>query len=688
MKIDKVIVKGFRSFKEETTIDLGDVTGAIGGNGTGKSSFLLALNKLFGLTQKDRTIKNEDFFVQPGENIDDVEEREILIEVKLTFPELVNDEGGGTSIPSCFQNMVVDASDSPEPPYCRVRLTSTYSRDQLGDGYINTKVSWVKTPYNSFRGSSEEILSEFRHTDRDRIKVIYVPAARDPYAQLQEFSGSLIGKFVKSINWSSDPETTLKSTVQGAKSSLAGELGVKVINQSVEKMWGELSPSFRTFRPRLSFIDDDVKKMLKNVTMEFEGDDQQRSTKVQDLSDGEKSLFYFSLLKSALDLKGAFLKSNNVKIEGSSETEITINELYDSEKLNLPSLTILAIEEPENHLSPHHFGYLVESFKQVAAQDSIQTIFSSHSPSIISRVNPEDIRYLKLKNGGSNVKRLLMPKKDTDAFTYVKEAVRSYPELYFSKLVVLGEGDSEEVILKRLMEARGLPLDRTHVSIVPLGGRYVNHFWRLLNDLEIPFVTLLDLDLGKDCADWDRIKYCIRQLIEIGYPLETIDSGLSDTQLNEMHTWKIGDGSELMTWVNSFEERFGVFFSSPLDIDYMMLESFLDEYKRTISPPDRGPTPIPKSADPNYSLASSSIVRRVFGEWDDACLFYDLNLLNYYKYFFLSKGKPLTHKVALSYLSNEELIERLPNTLKRLLDKVELILRNLEMNDDNGASIL
>jgi len=52
----------------------------------------------------------------------------------------------------------------------------------------------------------------------------------------------------------------------------------------------------------------------------------------------------------------------------------------------------------------------------------------------------------------------------------VKEAVLAFPELYFARLVVLGEGDSEEIVLPRAARALGLAFDQTFVSVVPLGG--------------------------------------------------------------------------------------------------------------------------------------------------------------------------------------------------------------------------
>jgi len=54
------------------------------------------------------------------------------------------------------------------------------------------------------------------------------------------------------------------------------------------------------------------------------------------------------------------------------------------------------------------------------------------------------------------------------------------------------------------------------VSFVPLGGRHVNHFWRLLNGLGIPYITLLDLDFGRPGGGWGRIKYALEQLLELG----------------------------------------------------------------------------------------------------------------------------------------------------------------------------
>ena len=98
----------------------------------------------------------------------------------------------------------------------------------------------------------------------------------------------------------------------------------------------------------------------------------------------------------------------------------------------------------------------------------------------------------------------------------------AYPDLYFANLVILGEGDSEEILLPKFWELQNGKTDLSGVSIVPLGGKHINHFWRLLNDLQIPHITLLDLDRERDGGGWGRIKYVLNQLIVYGYKREEL----------------------------------------------------------------------------------------------------------------------------------------------------------------------
>src|SRR5205823_2417285 len=254
---------------------------------------------------------------------------------------------------------------------------------------------------------------------------------------------------------------------------------------------------------------------------------------------------------------------------------------FDFAAAELPILTLFAIEEPENHLAPHYLARILDLLRRLATHAGAQVLLTSQSPAILGRVEPECVRHLRLgdTSGRAQIHSLTLPQVDEgEAYKYVKEAVRSYPELNFATAVVLGEGDSEEVVLPRAARVMNRPLDQRLVSVVPLGGRHVNHFWRLLRDLGIPHVTLLDLDRERYGGGWGRIHYALVQLRSFE-PALTVDRlRLTQEQLDGMPNWSLDDEALLQEWLQLLETH-GVFFSAPLDLDFLMLRAFPDAYR-------------------------------------------------------------------------------------------------------------
>lgn len=265
--------------------------------------------------------------------------------------------------------------------------------------------------------------------------------------------------------------------------------------------------------------------------------------------------------------------------------------------------------------------------------------------------------------------------------------------MYFSSLVVLGEGDSEEILIPKFLNLYMDDLDTVGISIVPLGGRHVNHFWKLLTHLNIPFITLLDLDTEREGGGWGRIKYAITQLIENGVEkskLLTVKNGrvLSDEELNDMHTWqeyKFIDG-----WIEMLE-RFDVYYSNPLDIDFLMIESFLNAYLKTL---EKNEGPLIKINDSDkqkriqeldegekntkeYQERIDSDVKRTLkknGGNGDTYTDVQRELMIWYNYFFLNRGKPVTHLQALNYVSEDLLKANSPSVFINMADKIRKIL--------------
>jgi putative ATP-dependent endonuclease of the OLD family len=339
---------------------------------------------------------------------------------------------------------------------------------------------------------------------------------------------------------------------------------------------------------------------------------------------------------------------------------------FQGDVIDIPALTLIAIEEPENSLAPFYLSRIMNQIAAVTKGPRAQAFVASHSPSILARVEPDQVRHLRLipNRRTAVVNCIQMPLDDESAAKFLKQAVRAYPELYFARFVVLGEGASQEVILPKLVEAIGLQIDRSFVAIVPLGGRHTNHLWRLLRDLGIPFATLLDLDWGRHGGRWRRIKNTCDQLMGIGvHPNQLfMEQNMLPARLQDVlkriatNDPRTLFGPHGLQWLNHLRS-FNVFFSAPLDIDYLMLQAFPMGYQQLIDGMDG-----PANKDARDAVLGDKGVLDLYTENDP--------LMRWYRYLFLGRGKPSTHVRVLGTIPLPQLKNQMPAELRALLNVV------------------
>lgn len=597
MLISELHISNFRSFGNESQmIEIADLTALIGANSSGKTSLIMALLRLFGQKNTDRTLIKTDFHIPESADISKINEIDLMIEAKVIFPELkLESPANIKTVPEFIKHLIIEETDAD--PYLRIRLKGKWIQGSTPEGNIEQELVYVKIPYG--REEKEEDLTRVPIHHQKLIQMMYIPAMRDPAKQLKNASGTLLWRI---------------------------------------------------------FDGNSLQEFLKNAEILFNPTIDGNSVKVDSLGDGLKSLFYITLVSTLLEIENK------------------------QEKDDKPLLNILAIEEPENHISQHLLGRIVRNLKEISKKDNAQVILSSHNSSIIGKVDPEYIRHLQIQNSESIVNNITLPEKNDDAHTYIKEAVKAYPDLYFSKLVILGEGDSEEIVLPKLLSADNIYLDDFNISVVPLGGRYVNHMWKLLNDLSIPHVTLLDLDREQGGGDWGRIKYVLKQLDENNRCSEQLRTVLlipsntyhtySMEEIEDFHNRKSNRLNSLNTWIEKLEKE-DVFFSYPLDLDFTMLMSFQEEYQNTM---ERGPQ-IPKDSNSTEydeklkksiqaTLKNEKAIAKTYSEDEK-------KLMIWYNSLFLGRGKPSTHIAALKDIDENEIIENAPKELLRLIQRVK-----------------
>ena len=302
---------------------------------------------------------------------------------------------------------------------------------------------------------------------------------------------------------------------------------------------------------------------------------------------------------------------------------------------------------------------IIKQAREIAALPSAQVLLSSHSPAILSRIEPEEVRYFRKNqdNRCSTIRELILPKEEADASAYVRLAVKAYPELYFARFVILGEGDSERFVIPKIAEKMGISLDPSFVPVIPLGGRFVTHFWRLLNDLEIPYATLLDLDLGRQHGGTKVIRDCLSNLACIGANVDkdknTLDHLTDQVLLND------GPSSP---WLKELGTK-GIFFSYPIDLDFAMLRAFPIAYQ-VPNPGGKGP-----KKDGNAIKNKKNTTLKTGGNPALYSTDYD-NAFIWYPYLFLSRSKPETHLAAFSRIGCD-VIASAPRELIELIEYVK-----------------
>jgi putative ATP-dependent endonuclease of OLD family len=631
-------LKNFQSFgPKPTTVNLTDMTFVLGPNGSGKTAVLEALARMFSPVTAQRAIRLTDFHapLNSADTSEPAVATELWIEVEIEFPE-TREDGQYASVPPNFTNMRLESEHGV--PTSRVRLTAGTN----AFGEVEERIEYVLEVDE--QGEPVEVKAMGRY-DRGHIEVHYLPARRDPSDHISYATSSLIGRTLRAAEWVSERDQ-LADLSEQISAVLGANVAVKSLNSGLMDQWQGIHTGQFFKDPAIAFGHDDLEKVLRQLTIVFSPSHHSDALSFERLSDGQKSLLYISLVLAWQKL--------SQRVLADEETGL------DPDKLRPPVHTIFAIEEPENSLAPQYLGRIIRQLRSACESGNAQALIATHAPALLRRVDPEDIRFLRL-NGSreSTVHRITIPTDDQEAAKYVQEAVMAFPELYFSRLVVLGEGTSELVVLPRVLAAAGIAEDDASVSVVPLGGRHVNHFWRLLADLHIPYVTLLDLDAARYGGGWGRVRNALKQInnLKPTYKPEAIDKLPKWDDV-----WAIPRFGVNPKVLEKLESSHDVYFSYPVDLDLMMMEAFPTAYGVDLREPEDG--------------TIEAVLGKKHGNKDllgDAVL----DLFEDYRDKFGRKSKPASHLTALARLDDDELMEDLPEVLGKLVKAIENLLSDL-----------
>jgi len=649
MNIESVTIKGFRSFgQNETTIRLNEgVTAFVGTNGSGKTALLMALSRVFGVSPNLRRVVQRDFHLPPGrESLESGDN--FSIDIVFTFPELerADQDEVGSAVPQFFRHMAAESEGGPLT--ARLIFKATWIDDGTPSGSIDEDLRWVHTLGEDYVWDQcEKVLS----VQRGSIQLVYVPATRN----VQDHVTALLkGRLWQAAKWSSEFQESAKLSAETIQEDFEKEVPTRFILDRLTARWRQVHTANTDSEPLLRLIDSQFEELVRKAEFAFTPDEAGQERPLADLSDGQRSLFHIALTATTLEVERDAL-------------DLARNEnVFDYQKLPRAHLTLLAIEEPENSLSPFFLSRVIQQARDISELNSAQVLVSSHSASILSRIEPDEVRYFRLRpdSRSTSVHQLTLPPQEEEASKYVRLAIRAYPELYFASFVILAEGDSEQIVIPRIAEAMGVSLDPSFVPIVPLGGRYVSHFWRLLDDLSIPHATLLDLDMGRSHGGAKVFRSVHSELRAFGRDFSATraapNGDVNAKSIEALEDSDLLDGES--DWLGVMQEL-GVFFSHPLDLDFAMLQSFSSAYQH----------PRPGGSGPRDSAEAALRAKRLtLKEGGNQELYGDeyKELFRWYPYLFLNQSKPEGQLVALARITDSDLASGAPASLKALVEHV------------------
>lgn len=654
MHIEKICLSNFRCFpQEETSISLEeDLTCFVGNNGSGKTALIIALKRLFGATREDRDIVRDDFHLGVKETYQDLLGRKLYIDITFGFPEL-NDIDKSTETCPAFSS-VIFADEKDKNLKARIRLESIWNETEYEDE-VQSKIYWITTSEKVEFGEEGDFKQSVSNYDRKLIKLKYIPAFRDSKIILRNEIKSLIKLLENYTDIDRDIQDEIEDISAKLNNKVEGFESIKTTIDLLETIWGKVHDNALKHyqKLKLEVAARKVSGLLRSLSIKLEPSESGDNRDISELSDGQVSLLYFALSIAIYEIEQ---KHHAQKIEGFKKLDKEI-----------AVFTIFAIEEPENHLSPYYLGRILKLLQEKTNTTKATGIITSHSQSVVRRMSRvEQIRHFRQetnhKSRHSVINQILLPeKKSENDYKYINQAILAHPELYFAKLVVLGEGDSEEIVVPQLANKIGLDLDPSFVAFVKLRGRHTNHMWRLLNNLGIPYVTLLDLDLGRYNGGLKRIKTIIDEL-------KTHKTDINVDKLTECLQNK-----KLKERLSKLEE-YDIFFSSPLDLDMSMIQAFSECYK----------------ADDVRTSDRETLERAVLGnetqpnDYNQFGFSLSDEELKKYRHLFSSKSKVASHYQAIAEileLDKNTVERRCPDSIRKLITRCSELVCEKIQND-------
>lgn len=471
MHISNINIENFRLF-ENFTLDLNPGLNVIvGENNSGKTALLDAVRLTLDTNSAEWTrISENDFHADSA-----------IFSIQLKFENITTDQAHVFVEHLTHEQSENDSRKSVLYVNLIANLTDNFSRGNR----------FIKSELRSGENAEGPIIER---EIREYLSVTYLKPLRDAETELSAGRSSRLAQILsssKKMKENDNIENLLTEFIR-ANQETKKNPGISDSRNTIEKHFQDLT------------FESDKKKFKLAVQILGSRDFAQMSN-LEQIRVFQEILERLTLtLDEHTPLQG--LGYNNILFMA---TELI---LLEQEEGQFP---LLLIEEPEAHIHPQLQMKFLKFIREEYSDEKkpkIQTILSTHSPNLASKAPL--ISLIVMNDGAAYSMREDATKLEGGDYVFLEKFLDvTKSNLFFSKAVLIVEGDAENILLPTISELLGRPLENYGVSIVNVGStafaRYAKIFQRADMDdepdkwLPVRVACLRDLDLWPEKADED-----------------------------------------------------------------------------------------------------------------------------------------------------------------------------------------
>lgn len=523
MKLEAVRIQGYRAH-EDTTVTLENgLTVVVGRNNTGKTSFVEIIDKFIGNNTNNR-LRAADFSAKQTETL--------INSLSSTETERLTPE----ALPIIKLKLKIKYDLEADQPEALAAITRYITTLDIRCKHLIIECAYKPTDREQACSALNDLKNDSDAVDFETVlKVIdrhcYYKAMYSAYSIIEDVEENLEDQEEQDNQLKGKEIATNGSrdlTLEQVKRIIATEYiyaQIDLDDTSTDSRHN-LSNAFENFYKEISEdedirqnLDDAVEKMQDDLTSAYSRFFEEALRSIETITSnthaGGLNLTVGSELKTGRMINSTtrvryhdntteqiYPESHNGL--GYSRLTYTILQILAfKEKRNRRNfdtpVNLLLIEEPEAHLHPQMQEVFIRLVDRILDNDS-QLIVTTHSSHILSERKLESLRYFKrdgykidCKDISVWAKNELAPQKKAYA-TISNYLQLRISDLFFADCAILIEGAAERILLPKAITMCAEDLNRSHYTIIEVGGAYAQHFIPLLDFIEIPSLIITDID--------------------------------------------------------------------------------------------------------------------------------------------------------------------------------------------------